>query len=63
MGKTISQINDRIAELKNAKQSFTLAKQKLGENCRENYIDSWNCNLAIELIDKELQYLEKHEWE
>jgi hypothetical protein len=62
MGKTIAEINQKIEILKHAKKSFYLAKEKLIGGNVENYICAIDCNLAIELIDKEIDYLENYMW-
>jgi hypothetical protein len=60
MGKTVTEINNRIKELRRAKECFLRTLENLGndidsQNC--STIDSWNCRLSIELIDKEISDL------
>jgi Tfp pilus assembly ATPase PilU len=57
----IDEINDRIEELKEAKRCFLLAQKEFGNETR-NYIGGWHCELAVELIEKEIEQLTNHDW-
>jgi hypothetical protein len=58
----IEDINDRIKELQEAKRCFLLAKKELGNEIK-NYLGGWHYELAIELIDKEIEKLTNRDWQ